>query len=357
MEEDEEIKNIFDAVAHNNIEEIQRFLNEGVDVNSVNDSGDSLLLYALIGDVRLETIKILLDNGADVNFKDKIDYTPLIYAITEADEIDVERLEIIRLLIERGADVNARDKDGDTVLLLAVYDNKIDAVKLLLEKGADVYIGNERGKTVLMIATEKGYLDIIKLLLEKGADVNIRPRNYLKALDLAILYSDKHNTFEIIKLLLDKTPNAFIKQENYKYKCPTIDCKNFISEYFWKKLYATDLKLASQFAKSTAIPKDVWKLILLNKRQQQLCKNLSSDKNKDLLHFFALELNIPVIEGMTKGQLCAAISRQIVYGKIYHDTEAEKRKFKRQIIEIAMKYNIDTDRSLEEIMKDLSKMF
>ena len=59
---------------------------------------------------------------------------------------------------------------------------------------------------------------------------------------------------------------------------------------------------------------------------------------------------------MTKGQLCGLISRQIVYGKLYHKTETEMNTIKKQMIQIAKKFNIDTNRSLDEIIKDISRV-
>ena len=47
-----------------------------------------------------------------------------------------------------------------------------------------------------------------------------------------------------------------------------------------------------------------------------LCQNLSSDKNKEILYLFALELGIviPDKDKITKGKLCTLISRHLTYG-------------------------------------------
>ena len=351
--EEEKIENIFDAAILGNMKEVQKFLDEGVDINSIDEHGDSVLSHALLSDeIKSEMIEFLLDKGANINFKNNDGTTPLILAFRED-----KPLKIIKLLLERGANIDEKDEDENTVLILATYENDIQLVKLLLMYKPNVNITDGNGETSLHIAVKKGYTDITKLLLEYGANINMTDETGFTALELAIINEHHHNNFEVIKILFDKDSRLFNRQIFYYLKfCYSERCKNKISQYFWKRLYNTDLKLASQFAKQTALNKDVWQLILLNKRQQQLCKNLSSDQNKEILYLFALELNIPITEEMTKAHLCGAISRQIVYGKIYHDSEGEKRKFRNSIMEMALKYNIDTNQSLEAIMKDLSKM-
>ena len=56
----------------------------------------------------LETAKLLIANGADVNNRgeDEDKFTPLIYASKNGHP------EVVKLLINKGADVNARDERG-----------------------------------------------------------------------------------------------------------------------------------------------------------------------------------------------------------------------------------------------------
>jgi hypothetical protein len=70
------------------------------------------------------------------------------------------------------------------------------------------------------------------------------------------------------------------------------------------------MNTAKQYG-SSVLYKDIWGLILLRKRQQQLCTILSSEKNKEVLKYFAMELNIPVTENMTKANLCGLISHHL----------------------------------------------
>ena len=47
-------------------------------------------------------------------------------------------LEVVRLLVENGANVNARDENGRTPLFRAADEGHLDIVRLLVENGAEV---------------------------------------------------------------------------------------------------------------------------------------------------------------------------------------------------------------------------
>lgn len=69
-------KNIFDAFKECDCENIQAMLNNGADVNLKNRNGTTLLAHAAYWGCK-ETVQILLAAGADVNIQDKYGMTPL----------------------------------------------------------------------------------------------------------------------------------------------------------------------------------------------------------------------------------------------------------------------------------------
>jgi len=95
----------------------------------------------------LDKVKLLVNNGVDVNEPDAEGKTPLMAALAL-----VENIQIAKFLIKKGADVNAQDDNGDTVLNLCVINDKYKLVKLLLKKGADPNISNNGCNTALMLA-------------------------------------------------------------------------------------------------------------------------------------------------------------------------------------------------------------
>ena len=124
--------------------------------------GATLLMHAAAFG-NLETLRLLLDAGADLNVRNHFDATALLWGARD--------LEKARLLIERGADVNARSKQGRTPLMLAcLRPGGSETVALLLAKGADVNVQDGRGDTALGLAASIGEVESMRLLLGKGAD-------------------------------------------------------------------------------------------------------------------------------------------------------------------------------------------
>ena len=109
--------------------------------------------------------------------------TPLVFAARQGD------VESVKVLVEAGADVNQTTQYGWTPLLTATQNKYYKAGVYLLEHGANPNIANKGGWTPLYIATDNrnieggdypvrkpdmDHLDFIKILLDKGADPNMR---------------------------------------------------------------------------------------------------------------------------------------------------------------------------------------
>jgi ankyrin repeat protein len=128
---------IFNFIKKNSILEIEQFIQNGGDVNKKKDKyGYSPLMVALnINNKDKDIIKLLLDNGADVNTISNYGMTPLMVAFNINNKKDKD---IIKLLLDNGADVNAQDYDGRTPLLFAVLNNyDKDIIQLLVDTGAN----------------------------------------------------------------------------------------------------------------------------------------------------------------------------------------------------------------------------
>ena len=101
---------IYNAAGAGNIEAIKQHLAAGTDLNAKDVvAGWTPLNYAVMSGEK-EAVEVLIDNGADVNVKDKYGSTPL------HDASLGKHNEVVELLISKGADVNAKRGDGDTPL-------------------------------------------------------------------------------------------------------------------------------------------------------------------------------------------------------------------------------------------------
>jgi ankyrin repeat protein len=115
---------------------------------------------------RIEIVKLLLENGADVSSEGKEGYNmPLHFAKTR---------EIAELLISKGMDVNARRQSLYTPLLMAAARRNPEVVRCLIAHGADVNARNKESQTPLHRVAKDWNKDIVEMLLANGADINAK---------------------------------------------------------------------------------------------------------------------------------------------------------------------------------------
>jgi ankyrin len=152
-------------------------------VMEVEQGGYTPLLFAArMGDV--ESGRILLENGANVNDKAPLGTSALVIAAHSGHRAFAE------LLLEKGANPNAIDA-GYSALHIAVQRGDTELVKSLLARGADpnAYIlrgsptrrvssdvaisSYSIGATPLWLAASQGRPDLIRVLAAKGASVRI----------------------------------------------------------------------------------------------------------------------------------------------------------------------------------------
>ena len=139
----------------------------------------------------------MIDNGADINEESNAytDETALHLAFRNS------HFETVKYLVENGADVNKTDGYGNTVLMDASRNGNFEIVEYLLENGADVNAKDEGSP--LILASAKGHLEIVKCLAENGADVNFKDYyNNLKICLTALKYALENNHSEIVGYLV-----------------------------------------------------------------------------------------------------------------------------------------------------------
>jgi len=134
----------------------------GLGINSQNlNSETALLLSAKNGHAPI--VEYLLSQSADPRIPDRLNNTPLCYAISRTDD------EMSKRLLERSqytsGILNQYNAGGFTVLYLAVKnDASKEVIEALLKQGADPLRPTSGFGVVLELAKNKGLTDVVKLL-------------------------------------------------------------------------------------------------------------------------------------------------------------------------------------------------
>lgn len=235
------------ATNWNNYEAATTLIALGADVNY--KVGQWTPLIRAVGrDTRI--VKSLIEAGANVNYADPVfGYSPLSYVAQNRPETFEQlakkgsyvgpfpnSVETVRLLVKAGADVNHKDRTGMTPLRGAVLFDNIDIVQVLLQAGADVNERNPapelrtytgRDHPVLLDAVS-GYprttIQLAEMLLKAGADPNYRSfRRYDadsdskgKTLDgyTALTFSARWGFLPLVELLLKHGADPCLARED-----------------------------------------------------------------------------------------------------------------------------------------------
>jgi ankyrin repeat protein len=190
------------AAREGDLESAKLLLDAGADINQPTEYGWTPLLTAT-NNRHYVLGKYLIGRGADVNKANKGSWTPL-YLATDNRNIeggdypvpkpDMDHLEYIKSLLEHGADPNAPAKDntltrtiftmqwfyeeGCTPFVRAAQSSDTELMQLLLDWGADPFIPTAFGDTALTAAGGVGWVE--------GVTYERSPRENLEAVKMLV---------------------------------------------------------------------------------------------------------------------------------------------------------------------------
>ncbi|MEK7433327.1 MAG: ankyrin repeat domain-containing protein [Cyanobacteriota bacterium] len=148
---------LVNAVASADLVKVKELLSKGADINFKDQADLSLLMYAVIINNK-DMVDFILSNIKDINFKNKDNFTALMYAsdsssseivkllISKGSKMDdafviavpskIDTLKKIDIFLENGYDINTKDKDGLTALMIAEVASSKEIIEYLKSKGA-----------------------------------------------------------------------------------------------------------------------------------------------------------------------------------------------------------------------------
>ena len=150
------------ALGHDS--DLVELLDKGMDPNTIDAGGNSLLILAA-RDGHLPTVDLLLKRGAKVGQRNFAGDSALMMAVLKGE------MAVTKRLLAANAPINP---SGWTPLMYAAYEGRADMVALLLEKGAEVNARAPNLSTPLMLAARNGHMEAVRLLLKAGAETEIK---------------------------------------------------------------------------------------------------------------------------------------------------------------------------------------
>lgn len=221
----ENASHLVKAIKSEDYDKVEELFESGVDpnitttsdvteviLNFVESTGERPLSVACnVGN--LEIVKLLIKYGATAEPYDKCGWSPLNQTLLCYQPDDKE---IVKLLLENGADINENDSYGipifnaasmlpkkydrqenNRVYYIDGYDAEVaqgitDIVEMMLEYGSyDVNMRSSyHGTTLLIAATKSGNRCLVEYLLSKGCDVAAKDNSNKTALDYAEVNRD-----------------------------------------------------------------------------------------------------------------------------------------------------------------------
>lgn len=162
----------------------------GANINATDVDGDSILHY-IVRNKNIDMAKKIVKKNVDIDVKGMRGETPLMWACMYDD------LEMVSLLIENGADVNAKNRDSETVIFKA-FDYKI--LKKLVESGADIEAKNALSDRILHKVIDRGDIKSFEYLIERKADINAKNFSGFTPLMRAVISENEEMVRRLIEL-------------------------------------------------------------------------------------------------------------------------------------------------------------
>ncbi|MCT4635511.1 MAG: ankyrin repeat domain-containing protein [Rickettsiales bacterium] len=281
------------AMEKENLETIEKLVKLGADIN-FEDAKDRSPLDFAAQNGHVEAIGKLVELGADINFQGRFENGPtaLHYAALSG------HVEAITKLVDLGADINLQEKiDGATALHSAARNGHVEAITKLVNLGADINLQNERKKTPLHIAADNGDVETIKELVKLNADPNTKNEYGLTALHFAAHYGH----VEAIKELANLKADINLQDEDGKTALHHAAAKEKVEAVGKLVELGADINAKNKEGKSAL--DYIIQFVRSNSDQSNEWKTALNTKDKDgltLLHYAAKKEDLETIEKLVE---------------------------------------------------------
>ncbi|KAM9358353.1 cyclin-dependent kinase 4 inhibitor C [Symphorus nematophorus] len=145
------------ASARGNLPDVLLLLQNGADVNGFNKYKRTALQVVKLGNPAL--VEALLVAGAHPNVLD-----PVLKLTVTHDAARDGFVDSVRVLVDNGADVNLVDEKGNLPLHLAAMEGHLEVIRLLIRLTRDPQAPNGLGYTAAQLALQYRRMDIVQFI-------------------------------------------------------------------------------------------------------------------------------------------------------------------------------------------------
>lgn len=159
------------ACANVALESVKLLLDAGADAKSRNENGvdalDALIISATAGNDAEECAKLLV----------RWPYAVSAHQVDEKGQTRLHRIHtdtpvgIVQTLVEFGALFDEQDRDGYMPLAIAIARGNAGVAEYLFKRGANLNVYGPKFGSILHLAVKHGMLSLVKLMIAAGADV------------------------------------------------------------------------------------------------------------------------------------------------------------------------------------------
>lgn len=169
QDNDAETAKLLGAASRNDAKRILSLLRGGKVHASSADYDKRTALHLAASEGCITVVQLLVEEGAEVNLKDRFGFTPL------DDALNNNQSEIVTFLRSAGAEHGSLSKlEGD--FIQAAAEGKLEDVTRFLDSGVDPNAHDYDRRTALHLAVCEGNVAIAKLLMERGAKPDAEDR-------------------------------------------------------------------------------------------------------------------------------------------------------------------------------------
>lgn len=152
---------LYIAATEGNREIAQVLLQNGANPE-VHVGNGRTALHAASGKGHLSTLRLFFDMGVDISLRDIVSGDTPVH-----EAVNSRKLEVVKFLIENGADISVANYDGNTPVHEASASCIFDILRILVNKGADLSRRNLDGYTPFEMAAQRGELDNARYILNR----------------------------------------------------------------------------------------------------------------------------------------------------------------------------------------------